>query len=131
MKPAGLDRRHGRAALCLERDTLAEPFRDTRAIELQIGPIDQPILHSPSAVSMGNPHAIFWVDDADAYDLGKIGPAGEPSPVPRARQHHAGAAACAITSWFARGSAAPAHQGLRLRRLRRCGRGRAGAQRPW
>jgi diaminopimelate epimerase len=26
---------------------LAEEFRDTRAIELQIGPIDKPILHSP------------------------------------------------------------------------------------
>ena len=42
---------------------LAEEFRDTRAIELQIGPIDKPILHSPSVVSMGNPHAVFWVDD--------------------------------------------------------------------
>ena len=42
---------------------LAEEFRDTRYIELQIGPIDAPILHSPSAVNMGNPHAIFWVDD--------------------------------------------------------------------
>ena len=42
---------------------LAEEFYDTRAIELQIGPIDHPILHSPSAVSMGNPHAVFWVDD--------------------------------------------------------------------
>src|SRR5262245_28011344 len=42
---------------------LAEEFRDTRYIELQIGPIDKPILHSPSAVNMGNPHAIFWVDD--------------------------------------------------------------------
>ena len=52
---------------------LAEPFQDTRAIELQIGPIDKPILHSPSAVSMGNPHAIFWVDDVNAYDLAKIG----------------------------------------------------------
>ena len=48
---------------------LAEEFRDTRAIELQIGPIDKPILHSPSVVSMGNPHAIFWVDDVNAYDL--------------------------------------------------------------
>ena len=37
---------------------LAEEFRDTRSIELQIGPIDAPILHTPSAVSMGNPHAI-------------------------------------------------------------------------
>src|SRR6478752_10083687 len=42
---------------------LAEEFRDTRAIELQIGPIDKPVLRSPSVISMGNPHAIFWVDD--------------------------------------------------------------------
>jgi len=60
---------------------LAEEFHDTRAIELQIGPIDQPILHSPSAVGMGNPHAIFWVDDVEAYDLGKIGPLLENHPI--------------------------------------------------
>jgi diaminopimelate epimerase len=60
---------------------LAEEFRDTRAIELQIGPIDKPILHSPSAVSMGNPHAIFWVDDVEAYDLAKIGPLLEHHPM--------------------------------------------------
>ncbi|MCT8972286.1 diaminopimelate epimerase [Microbaculum marinisediminis] len=60
---------------------LAEEFRDTRAIELQIGPIDAPILHSPSALSMGNPHAIFWVDDVEAYDLSKIGPLLENHPV--------------------------------------------------
>ena len=60
---------------------LAEQFHDTRAIELQIGPIDNPILHSPSVVSMGNPHAIFWVDDVDAYDLGKIGPMLENHPI--------------------------------------------------
>ena len=60
---------------------LAEEFRDTRAIELQIGPIDTPILHSPSAVNMGNPHAIFWVDDVDAYDLAKIGPMLEHHPI--------------------------------------------------
>jgi diaminopimelate epimerase len=60
---------------------LAEPFHDTRHIELQIGPIDAPILHSPSVVSMGNPHAIFWVDDVMAYDLGKIGPLLENHPI--------------------------------------------------
>ena len=60
---------------------LAEAFHDTRAIELQIGPIDQPILHSPSAVGMGNPHAIFWVDNVEAYDLGKIGPLLENHPI--------------------------------------------------
>jgi diaminopimelate epimerase len=60
---------------------LAEEFRDTRAIELQIGPIDAPILHSPSVVSMGNPHAIFWVDDPDAYDLARFGPMLENHPI--------------------------------------------------
>jgi len=60
---------------------LAEEFRDTRAIELQIGPIDNPVLHSPSAVNMGNPHAIFWVDDVDAYDLPRFGPLLENHPI--------------------------------------------------
>jgi diaminopimelate epimerase len=60
---------------------LAEEFRDTRAIELQIGPIDKPILHSPSVVSMGNPHAVFWVDDVDVYDLHRFGPLLENHPM--------------------------------------------------
>jgi diaminopimelate epimerase len=60
---------------------LAEKFEDTRAIELQIGPIDKPLLHSPSVVNMGNPHAIFWVEDVGAYDLGKIGPLLENHPL--------------------------------------------------
>jgi len=53
---------------------LVEPFHDTRTIELQVGPIDKPILHTPSAVNVGNPHCIFWVDDVEAYELAKIGP---------------------------------------------------------
>jgi diaminopimelate epimerase len=60
---------------------LAEEFRDTRAIELQVGPIDAPILHSPSVVNMGNPHAIFWVDDVEAYDLARFGPLLENHPI--------------------------------------------------
>ena len=60
---------------------LAEPFADTRAIELQIGPIDAPILHSPSVANIGNPHAIFWVDDVEAYDLERIGPLLENHPI--------------------------------------------------
>ena len=60
---------------------LAEEFRDTRSIELQIGPIDAPVLHTPSAVNMGNPHAIFWVDDVNAYDLGRFGPLLENHPI--------------------------------------------------
>ena len=60
---------------------LAEPFHDTRAIELQIGPIDKPILHSPSVVNVGNPHAVFWVEDVAAYDLARIGPMLENHPI--------------------------------------------------
>src|SRR6267154_2537142 len=60
---------------------LAEEFRDTRYIELQVGPIDAPILHSPSVVNMGNPHAIFWVDDVNAYDLPRLGPLLENHPI--------------------------------------------------
>src|SRR6202007_2250125 len=60
---------------------LSEEFADTRTIELQIGPIDKPILHSPSVVNVGNPHAIFWVDDVNAYDLAKVGPLLEYHPL--------------------------------------------------
>jgi diaminopimelate epimerase len=60
---------------------LADEFQDTRVIALQIGPIDAPILHSPSVVNMGNPHAIFWVDDVQAYDLARIGPLLENHPM--------------------------------------------------
>jgi diaminopimelate epimerase len=61
---------------------LAEEFGDTSKIELQIGPIDAPVLHSPSVVSMGNPHAIFWVDrDVWSYDLDRFGPLLENHPI--------------------------------------------------
>lgn len=60
---------------------LAEPFHDTRKIELQVGPIDNPVLHSPSVVNVGNPHAIFWVDDVEAYDLARVGPLLENHPI--------------------------------------------------
>jgi diaminopimelate epimerase len=60
---------------------LAEEFADTRAIELQIGPIEAPILHSPSVANIGNPHAIFWVDDVAPYDLARLGPMLENHPI--------------------------------------------------
>lgn len=71
----------GKPRLRWDEIPLAEPFADTRAIELQIGPIDAPILHSPAAVNMGNPHAIFWVDDVNVYDLSRIGPLLENHPL--------------------------------------------------
>ena len=60
---------------------LAEEFRDTRMVELQIGPIDAPVLHSPSVVNVGNPHCIFWVDDVEAHELERFGPMLENHPL--------------------------------------------------
>jgi diaminopimelate epimerase len=60
---------------------LAAECADTRRIELKIAPPGAPTLHSPSVVSMGNPHAVFWVGDPMAYDLRKIGPMLEHHPI--------------------------------------------------
>jgi diaminopimelate epimerase len=71
----------GRPRFGWQEIPLAEPFHDTRAIELQVGPIEKPILHSPSVVNVGNPHAVFWVEDVAGYDLGRIGPMLENHPI--------------------------------------------------
>jgi|SRR5215813_6950464 len=60
---------------------LAEAFADTRAIALTLDPIDQPLIASPSVVNVGNPHAVFWVDDVEAFDLGRLGPQLEHHPL--------------------------------------------------
>ena len=72
----------GRPSFGWEDIPLAEEFADTTKIELQIGPIDAPVLHSPSVASMGNPHAIFWVTQpVDSYDLHLFGPLLENHPI--------------------------------------------------
>jgi diaminopimelate epimerase len=60
---------------------LRDPYPDTRAIAVETRLPEAPELQGPSAVSMGNPHAIFWVEDAAAYDLAAIGPRFERDPV--------------------------------------------------
>jgi diaminopimelate epimerase len=60
---------------------LANQMPDTRAIDLQFAAPDGRILRSPAAVNMGNPHAIFWVDDPLTYDLRQIGPLLEHHPL--------------------------------------------------
>lgn len=61
---------------------LAEEFRDTRQIELQVGPIDDPVLYSPSVANVGNPHAIFWVEnDVETYGLERFGSLLENHPL--------------------------------------------------
>lgn len=52
---------------------LAEEM-DTRGVELQVGPIDDPILHTPGCVSMGNPHVVFFVPDAETAPVKEVGP---------------------------------------------------------
>ncbi|MFC7377543.1 diaminopimelate epimerase [Brevundimonas sp. GCM10030266] len=52
----------GAPRLDWEQVPLAEAM-DTRGIELQVGPIDAPLLHTPGAVSMGNPHVVFFVGE--------------------------------------------------------------------
>jgi diaminopimelate epimerase len=71
----------GKPRFAWDEIPLAEPFHDTTGIELQIGPVDAPVLHTPSVVNVGNPHAIFWVEDVDAHDLGRFGPLLENHPV--------------------------------------------------
>jgi len=59
---------------------LAEAF-DTRRIELQVGPIDDPVLRQPGCVSMGNPHVVFFVPDAESAPVRQMGPIIENHPL--------------------------------------------------
>ena len=63
----------GRPGLGWRDIPLAEEM-DTRGIELQVGPIDAPVLHTPGCVSMGNPHVVFFVPDAATAPVKEVGP---------------------------------------------------------
>ena len=72
----------GKPVFQWDKIPLSEEFHDTSRIELQIGPIDNPVLHSPAVMSMGNPHAIFWVDrDPMTFELERFGPLLENHPM--------------------------------------------------
>jgi diaminopimelate epimerase len=79
--PASIAVDMGKPSFGWKEIPLSEAFHDTRRIELHVGPADKPILHSPSAVNVGNPHAVFWVEDPAAIDLGRIGPILEYHPL--------------------------------------------------
>jgi diaminopimelate epimerase len=49
---------------------------DTLALDLAQGPLTQPV-----AVNLGNPHAVFFVDDAEAVPLAEVGPELEHHPM--------------------------------------------------
>jgi diaminopimelate epimerase len=63
----------GRPGLDWRDIPLAEEM-DTRGIELQVGPIDNPVLHTPGCVSMGNPHVVFFVPDISVAPVAEVGP---------------------------------------------------------
>jgi diaminopimelate epimerase len=54
---------------------------DTLRIELQVGPLDDPIMHGPGCVSMGNPHVVFFVQDAEVAPVKEVGPMIEHHPL--------------------------------------------------
>ena len=54
---------------------------DTLHLDLAIGPASAPVLADPVALSMGNPHAVFFVDDVDAIDIATVGPMLEQHPL--------------------------------------------------
>jgi diaminopimelate epimerase len=60
---------------------LAEPVPDTRRIALEPEPNGTPLLHAAAVVNVGNPHAVFWVADVGAHDLGRVGPLLENHPI--------------------------------------------------
>ena len=60
---------------------LAVAVHDTSRIELRAGPIDAPLIHSPGVVSVGNPHAVFFVESVDGIPLDRLGPTLEHDPL--------------------------------------------------
>jgi diaminopimelate epimerase len=70
----------GSPLLKWEEIPLAEKM-DTRRLDLKVGPIDAPILHTPGAVNMGNPHAVFFVEDVNRIDIERLGPMLENHPL--------------------------------------------------
>ena len=53
----------------------------THHVDVKIGPIDNPVLHNPGAVNMGNPHCVFFVEDFVAAKPDKVGPMIEFHPL--------------------------------------------------
>jgi len=54
---------------------------DTRVLDVRLGPIDNPVLIGPTAVNVGNPHCIFFVQTIETHDLARFGPLIENHPL--------------------------------------------------
>ncbi len=62
----------GAPRLAWDQIPLSEEM-NTTGIELQVGPIDAPHLHTPGCVNMGNPHVVFFVADAETAPVREAG----------------------------------------------------------
>lgn len=71
----------GPARLAASEIPLAVAAADTRLVPIDLSGFNTRLPARFSAVSMGNPHAIFFVDDVNAYELERVGPLIETHPV--------------------------------------------------
>ncbi len=60
---------------------LAREVPDTRRVELRLPGEGAPDFGPASVVNMGNPHAIFWVEDVASVPLESVGPRFETHPL--------------------------------------------------
>lgn len=58
-----------------------EEAMHTHHIDVKLGPIDNPTLSNPGAVSMGNPHCVFFVDEFETVKPHLAGPMIEFHPL--------------------------------------------------
>lgn len=69
----------GRPRFAWDQIPLREAVPDTNKIAFNVLPSGAPLIGS--TVDMGNPHAVFFVDDLDAIDIAALGPKLEHDPL--------------------------------------------------
>ncbi|MFD2175541.1 diaminopimelate epimerase [Rhodobacter lacus] len=80
----------GQLSACRRADGLVSvnmgaPILDAKAIPVLADPMALPRAGAPVAVGMGNPHCIYFVEDAEAVDVAGLGPQIEHDPLFPAR----------------------------------------------
>ena len=105
----------GRPGLGWDEIPLAKPM-DTLHLDIEAGSLSR-----PTAVSMGNPHAVFFVEDAEAVDSTGWGLSWSgircfrSAPISASPRYSTGTASAFASSSVVRGLPMPAAAGLRGR----------------
>ena len=93
------------------------------AMDTAAMPVGWEELQEPGAVNVGNPHVVFFVGDADAVDLARLGPIIEHDPLfPERVNVNVASFEGDAHPPAGLGAGRGAHRGLRHRRLRDRGR---------